>query len=112
MREKRSYYRKEVECEVEFSVEGEAVRTPGICRNLSLGGAHIETETPAPFGARVTVHLSLEGLGPKGLPGIVRWVKPNKMGVQFGLLGARETYAITRALAENRRAEMGDDQRR
>lgn len=83
--------------------EGEGRRENGLCRNLSLGGAHIETDTPAPFGARVTVRLSLPGLATEGLPGIVRWVKPDKMGIQFGLLGARETYAITRALADNQR---------
>ena len=99
VREKRSHYRKVVELPVEFSVVGDSDRSVGTCRNLSLGGVHIETETPAPFGARITVHLPLAGLGPEGLPGIVRWVKAPKMGVQFGLLGARETYAITRALA-------------
>lgn len=101
MSEKRSYYRKVVEYPVEFSVVGESTRASGLCRNLSLGGVHVETDAPAPFAARVTVHLSLPGLGPEGVPGIVRWVKPDKMGVQFGLLGARETYAITRALADN-----------
>jgi hypothetical protein len=29
------------------------------------------------------------------LPGIVRWTKQDGMGVQFRLLGARETHAIT-----------------
>jgi len=99
VREKRSHYRKVVELPVEFSVVGEPERLVGVCRNLSLGGVHIETETPAPFGAHITVHLHLAGLGPEGLPGIVRWVKPQQMGVQFGLLGARETYALTKALA-------------
>lgn len=99
MREKRSYYRKVIDLPVEFSVVGESVRLAGTCRNLSLGGLHIETETPAPFGAQITIHLPLPGLGPEGLPGIVRWVKPHQMGVQFGLLGARETYALTKALA-------------
>ena len=37
---------------------------------------------------------------PSALPGIVRWVKPGSMGIQFGLLGARETYAITELLAK------------
>lgn len=99
VREKRSYYRKAVDLPVEFSVVGENARLMGVCRNLSLGGVHIETETPAPFGAQIAIHLPLPGLGPEGLPGIVRWVKPRQMGVQFGLLGARETYALTKALA-------------
>lgn len=99
MQEKRLHYRKDVDYPVEFSVVGEAERLRGRCRNLSLGGVHVETDTPAPFGAKVTVYLPLEDFGPTGMPGIVRWVKPQKMGIQFGLLGARETYAITQALA-------------
>lgn len=99
MREKRSHYRKEVEYPVSFSVEGDSERSQGLCRNLSLGGVHVETNAPAPFGAHVRVFLPLAGIGAEGLPGIVRWTKPGRMGVQFGLLGARETYAITRALS-------------
>lgn len=101
MQEKRRHYRKAVDYPAQFSVEGEEERYGGRCLNLSLGGVHIETETPAPFGAKVTVHLPLAGLGSSGLPGIVRWVQPQKMGVQFGLLGARQTYALTQALAES-----------
>jgi len=59
----------------------------------------VETTKPAPFGSNVTVYLQLTGLaGPSALPGVVRWTKGNSMGVQFGLLGARETYAITEML--------------
>ena len=29
------------------------------------------------------------------LPGVVRWLKPGGFGVQFGLLGARDTHAIS-----------------
>ena len=29
------------------------------------------------------------------LPAVVRWVRNGGMGVQFGLLGARETHTIT-----------------
>jgi hypothetical protein len=35
------------------------------------------------------------------LPGIVRWVKPGSIDVQFGLLETRETYAITEMLADS-----------
>jgi type IV pilus assembly protein PilZ len=34
------------------------------------------------------------------LPAIVRWVTAKEMGIQFGLLGARETYALTELLSE------------
>ena len=32
---------------------------------------------------------------PFALPGVVRWNRDDGMGVQFGLIGARETHAIT-----------------
>jgi hypothetical protein len=99
VQEQRRHYRKPVEYAVEFVVAGSSERVTGVCRDLSLGGLNVETATPAPFGANVVIHLALSGIGDKGIPGVVRWVKGNAMGVQFGLLGARETYAITEALA-------------
>ncbi len=30
---------------------------------------------------------------------IVRWCKPTGMGVQFGVMGARETHALTTLLS-------------
>ena len=101
MHEKRRHFRKQVNLDVEFNV-GEGPRQVGICRDFSLGGVHIDTSTPAPFGANVTVYLRLRGAAAvSALPGIVRWVKVGSMGVQFGLLGARETYAITEMLADS-----------
>jgi type IV pilus assembly protein PilZ len=101
VQEKRRHFRKKVALDVEFSV-GEGPRQSGLCRDFSLGGVHIDTQSPAPFGANVTVYLQLKGAATmSALPGIVRWVKAASMGVQFGLLGARETYAITEMLAES-----------
>ena len=100
MQEKRRHFRKTVSCAVEFAV-AESPRQKGVCCDLSLGGMHVQTVQPAPFGANITVYLQLkETVGASTLPGIVRWVKGDKMGVQFGLLGARETYALTEMLAE------------
>ena len=100
MQEKRRHFRKSAGYAVEFGVaEGE--RHPGVCRDFSLGGMHIQTSEPAPFGANVTVYLKLKGAqAESALPGIVRWVKADEMGIQFGLLGARETYALTEMLSE------------
>lgn len=101
MHEKRRHFRKRVNLDVEFNV-AEGPRQPGVCRDFSLGGVHVDTTTPAPFGANVTVYLRLKGASTiSALPGIVRWVKSGSMGVQFGLLGARETYAITEMLADS-----------
>ena len=100
MQEKRRHFRKSADYAVEFGVS-EGPRQSGVCRDFSLGGMHIQTTNPAPFGANVTVYLKLKGMQkPSALPGIVRWVKDDEMGVQFGLLGARETYAITEMLSE------------
>ena len=101
MHEKRRHFRKNVNVDVEFSV-GEGPRQVGICRDFSLGGVHIDTTTPAPFGANVNVYLRLKGTAAESTrPGIERRVKTGSMGVQFGLLGARETYAITEMLADS-----------
>lgn len=101
MQEKRRHFRKRVSLDVEFNV-GDGPRQNGVCRDFSLGGVHIDTQAPAPFGANITIYLRLKGApSVSALPGIVRWVKPASMGVQFGLLGARETYAITEMLADS-----------
>jgi hypothetical protein len=100
VQEKRRHFRKSANYAVEFSI-GTGPREPGICRDFSLGGMHVEATQTAPFGANVTVYVQLAGTqGPSALPGIVRWVKDSEMGIQFGLLGARETYALTEMLSE------------
>ncbi len=68
----------------------------GVGRDISVGGMFIETETPAPFNTEIVVVTELPGdRAPLSLPAVVRWTKPGGMGVQFGLLGARETHVIT-----------------
>jgi hypothetical protein len=100
VQEKRRHFRKLAGYAVEFSVS-EGSRQQGVCRDFSLGGMHIQTAQPAPFGANVTIYLQLKGSQTlSALPGIVRWVKADEMGIQFGLIGARETYAITEMLSE------------
>jgi type IV pilus assembly protein PilZ len=58
---------------------------------------YVRTASPLPFGAELVVHLLLPGQkAPFALPGVVRWTRAGEgMGVQFGLIGARETHAIT-----------------
>jgi Tfp pilus assembly protein PilZ len=72
-------------------------------RNLSIGGAYVETDAPASFGAKVVLRFSLPGLGaPAEIEATVRWTKPNGMGVQFGPTGAKLTYALTEFLRARR----------
>lgn len=79
-----------------FVVKGTDARLTGTSHDISLGGMFIETTTPAAFGAEIVVHVHVPGEPQSfALPGVVRWVRNGGMGVQFGLIGARETYTIT-----------------
>ena len=80
--------------DVVFLVKGRDERGVGQTRDIGIGGVFVETAAPAPFGADIVVHLQLGGAS-YALPGVVRWVRSDGMGVQFGMLGAKETFAIT-----------------
>lgn len=67
----------------------------GTAADVSMGGMFVEASTIPPFGARVVVVCPLApGSGAQRFEAIVRWNKPGGFGVQFGLLGARETHAL------------------
>jgi hypothetical protein len=71
----------------------------GIVRDISIGGAFVESAELLPFGTAVVLVGCLPNAkGDLRLPGIVRWTKTNGFGVQFALLGARETHAILTCL--------------
>jgi hypothetical protein len=98
VQEQRRYERKPVYFAVEIAT-AEGARTAGVCCDLSVGGMHIQTQSPAPYASKVTVYVQLPGTRSTSvLPGVVRWTRPNEMGVQFDMLGARETHAITSVL--------------
>ncbi|NUP05776.1 MAG: PilZ domain-containing protein [Polyangiaceae bacterium] len=94
MEEKRKHPRKVVHPDIAFlAANGE--RVEAVCRDISLGGAFVETDRPAPFNATVTVFLKLPGFDREiAVKSTVRWTKQDGMGVQFGLMGARETHAL------------------
>jgi hypothetical protein len=83
---------------VTFSRKGSEERVAGQSTDISLGGMFIETAAPHAFATDVVVHVHLNTEA-FALPAIVRWTEPAGMGVQFGNLGARETYAITELVA-------------
>ena len=67
----------------------------GTARDIGVGGAFVESTEPLLFGTEVVIVARLANGGAVlRLPAIVRWTKPNGFGVQFGLLGARETHAL------------------
>jgi Tfp pilus assembly protein PilZ len=68
----------------------------GRAKDISVGGMYIESETQVSFGTEVTIVLRLPNTKANArLPGVIRWIKPGGFGVQFGLMGARETHAIS-----------------
>jgi type IV pilus assembly protein PilZ len=97
--EKRRYVRASIQLPVLFALKGGSAFADGMGKDISVGGMFIETEVGAPFSAEIVVRVKLPtpagGLKDYDLPAVVRWVRADGMGVQFGLLGAHETHAIT-----------------
>ncbi len=101
MVEQRRYGRAPFRETVVFIAKGREERSTGTTRDLGIGGVYIETATPSAFGAEIVVHIHLPGEPSAiALPGVVRWVRADGMGVQFGNLGAKETFAITEIVRE------------
>ncbi len=96
MVELRQHQRAPIDVPLEFVVKGSVERVAGRGRDISQGGMFVQTPSPARFGADLIVHVTLPGQrGPFALPAVVRWTRAGEgMGLQFGLLGARETHAI------------------
>ncbi|HMJ12103.1 MAG TPA: PilZ domain-containing protein [Polyangiaceae bacterium] len=97
MQEKRVHPRSPLRIPVTCELPGQQSIT-GDAKDVSLGGMFIEApDASPPFGTAITVVCELPGLDREArLPAVVRWTKAGGFGVQFGLLGARETHAITR----------------
>jgi hypothetical protein len=94
--EQRRYARAPIEAPLTFSVKGRNDWKDGTGKDVSVGGMSIETAEVLPFGSEVEVSVQLPGDDELFLiPGIVRWARGGRLGVQFGLIGARETHVIT-----------------
>lgn len=77
-------------------VKGGAVAFRGTARDISLGGIFFLARNVLPMGAELVVSITLPGQDDElALPGIVRWQRPDGMGVEFEPLGERETRALT-----------------
>jgi len=109
--ELRRHPRVPFDSPVEFVAKGSSERCAGRCKDLSLGGMYVQTPEALPFGIDLVVHISLPGMKmPLAMPAVVRWTRHGEgMGLQFGLIGARETHAITELA---RLAAIGRDPKR
>ena len=95
MHEKRAYSRIEFCTDATCTTEGGAT-VVGRTRDLSVGGAYVESQEIPAFGSKVTLNIAVPEHGALQLQGIVRWTKPDGFGIQFQLLGAKETYVIAK----------------
>jgi uncharacterized protein (TIGR02266 family) len=103
--ELRRFIRTPIDVPVNFINKGSTALISGRAKDVSVGGMFVETMRPSQFGTEVTVRLRLpQSKDELTLPAVVRWVRDGGMGVQFGLLGARETHEITEVV---RRASAG-----
>lgn len=71
----------------------------GETRNVSVGGMLISGGERVPFGASVKLRVTLPpGKETLELPATVRWIRDGAIGVQFGSLRAKETWAINQLI--------------
>ena len=95
MHDKRSHPRIPLSADVTCEVKGGGTIN-GRARDISVGGMFIESEAPVSFGTEVIIVLRLPNTkADSRLPGTIRWLNPGGFGVQFGLLGARDTHALS-----------------
>lgn len=99
MHDKRSHQRVPLQTTLTYEDEsgsGQGARSAN-ARDISLGGMFISSEIRPDLGRALTIKLTLPGHpGVLTLPAVVRWFSDDGFGVQFQLLGAKETHAITR----------------
>jgi hypothetical protein len=97
MAEKRQFERAPFDDKISMQHGGEVFEAR--VRDLSVGGVYVVSDRRLPFGATVSVTLKLPALIERGKPpvtleGIVRWVREDGFGIQFGPTGALATYAL------------------
>lgn len=99
MEENRQHPRKQVTAPIAFQI-GDGPWIEAESQDISIGGMFIETTQPAAYGATIRIYIQLPGLKQESLiDAVVRWRKATGMGVQFGVMGARETHALTRMIS-------------
>jgi hypothetical protein len=98
VQERRKHVRKAVSIPVALLLPD---RVEVESRDLSLGGIFVSVDRLLPYGSKLTVALKLPGLTEETqVEGTVRWAQGNGMGIQFGLMGARETAALLTLLKD------------
>lgn len=99
MNEKRQHPRRPHVAPIVVTIGG--ARHDAESRDLSIGGMFVRTALTPAFGTDVTVEITLPNVGVTKIAAIVRWTTPEGFGVQFGMLGARETNAVSLLIADS-----------
>lgn len=99
MDEKRVHPRITIGLDVTCEIAGRASIT-GQTKDLSVGGMFVRASETLPFNTNITIVTKLPDAGEVRLPAVVRWSTPEGFGVQFGLLGARETHALSNMMRQ------------
>lgn len=100
MSEKRQFERAAFDGSATIEIGGK--KTQGQVLDLSVGGAYVVSREKPAFGTHVKITLQLPALIDKGqstLQGIVRWIRDDGFGVQFGPTGALDTYGLAEFVA-------------
>lgn len=93
MRDKREHQRAILEVPVRVHPKnGPVWETQSL--DISIGGMFLAGKSEVEIGAEVTLAFQLPKLGDVNMPGFVRWTSERGIGIQFGLIGPRETHAI------------------
>ena len=95
MSEKRQFERAEFDGQATIEIAGK--KHQGRVRDLSVGGAYVLANEKPAFGSAVKLTLQLPALidkGPSTLTGIVRWIREDGFGIQFGPTGAFDTFGL------------------
>jgi hypothetical protein len=90
---RRVHERYESDLDVTVYHEGREIAAKA--SNLSLGGMYLVMDEQIPYGSQVKVRFRLPALKEDTeTTTIVRWNKPDGIGVQFGSLRALEVWGL------------------
>ena len=93
-REQRKHERYALHPRVSFRVGEAGPSIAAVCRDISLGGAFVETTTIPLFSTGIWVTIHLPGAHDVTISATVRWSGKEGMGLQFGPMSARDTHAL------------------
>lgn len=98
MDEKRRHHRVPLEAKVTCrATDTEGFQCQANAKDISIGGMYLQSDELPALGRKLELSFQLPGnQAVLKLPAVVRWFAGDGFGVQFQLLGAKETHAITR----------------